>query len=136
MKAKELALLLKPQEKLILRDENAHYIDSMLKGISVISEYAGEYDVIQIKSPHAKEMVAIVRKPFNKEEWINVKYQEYRNNNRVSSFCRGNTTFIVNETQPWKYGWSRRKADDKYNSRVALAVAYARYLGEEIPKEI
>ena len=136
MKAKELALLLKPQEKLILRDENAHYVDSMVKGISEISEYAGEYDVIQIKTPHAKEMVAIVRKPFNKEEWINVKYREYRNNSQVSSFYRGNTTYIINETQPWKYGWSRRKAGDKDNSRIAIAVAYARYLGEEIPKEI
>ena len=136
MKAKELALLLKPQEKLILRDENAYYVDSMIKGTSVISEYAGEYDVIQIKSTHAKEMVAIVKKPFNKEEWVGVKYREYRNNNHVSSFCRGNTTFIINETQPWKYGWSRRKAGDKDNARVAIAVAYARYLGEEIPKEI
>ena len=136
MKAKELALLLKPQEKLILRDETAYYVDSMIKGVSTISEYAGEYDVIQIKSAHAKEMIAIVKKPFDKEEWINNKYREYRNNNQVSSFCRGNTTFIINETQPWKYGWSRKKSSDKDNARVAIAVAYARYLGEEIPKEI
>ena len=136
MKAKELALLLKPQERLILRDENAYYVDSMTKDKSTLSEYTGEYDVIQIKTAHAKEMVAIVKKPFNKEEWVHVRYLKYRNDNRVSSICRGNTTFVINETQPWKYGWSRRKEGDKDNARVAIAVAYARYLGEEIPKEI
>ena len=85
---------------------------------------------------HKNNITLLVAKPFNKDEWIREKYYEYQNSPRIVSRTVGSTTYILNPDKPWKYGWSKRKPTDRDNAQIAIAVAYARYLGEEIPEEI
>lgn len=94
-----------------------------------------DYEVKLIEH-HKNNITLLVAKPFNKEEWVKERYYGYQNTPKIVSRTVGSTTYVLNPDEPWKYGWSKKRPTDRDNAQVAIAVAYARYLGEEIPEEI
>lgn len=139
MKVKDLIPLFSPNTKVYLIDvgkDEKRVLDGYYPAIQkMIYEDYNNYDVEKIQHEKTGTILKI-KKPFNKEEWVKERYYGYQNAPKIVSRTVGSTTYVLNPDEPWKYGWSKRKPTDKDNAQVAIAVAYARYLGEKIPKEI
>ena len=74
--------------------------------------------------------------PFDEKKWVAEWYKKYLNDNKVIGIYLGrfNVTAIIDRYG--KTGISKCRKTDSYNPQKGVAIAYARYCGEEIPKEL
>ena len=74
------------------------------------------------------------------EEWALEKYRQFKkaqesNPNLVSVVSPSTRSVIVINTGNGKTGFSKCHPCDKFNTYVGYGIAWAKYLGEEIPKQ-
>lgn len=75
---------------------------------------------------------------FDREEWINKMYLAWlEDDNACDDAWRDKTIgILVYKNGKFKLGQSTCSATDAFNRKTGIAVAYARAIGEPIPKEI
>ena len=73
-------------------------------------------------------------------EWARNMFKKFtetydKSNNTFKVFQDNDTTVVVN-TKTMRTGTARRRPNETFNKIIGIAVAYARYLNMEIPKEL
>ena len=78
-----------------------------------------------------------IKPKFDCQRWIDDMFNRYTNDKNVQWRSLTEKTIIVYNTQnPNKNGFAVCKDGDIFDLEIGIAVAYAKYLGEPIPKEI
>jgi len=78
-----------------------------------------------------------IKPKFDRQKWIDDMFNRYTNDKNVQWRSLTEKTIIVYNTQtPNKNGFAVCKDGDIFDLEIGIAVAYAKYLGEAVPKEI
>ena len=78
-----------------------------------------------------------IKPKFDCQKWIDDMFNKYMNDKNVKQRSLTEKTIIVYNTQnPNKNGVAICKDGDVFDLEIGIAVAYAKYLGETVPKEI
>lgn len=78
--------------------------------------------------------------PFDKEEWLDEMYRQYLKDEEVDCIDLPirDIMYVYNMKTPSRIGWSKvnPNSNDKFDYHTGTAIAYARYKGYEIPKDL
>ena len=81
-----------------------------------------------------------IKPKFDRQKWIGDMYKRFMYDERVNSTrlmeTKSISIIVYNTQNPNKNGIAICKDGDIFNSETGIAVAYAKYLGETVPKEI
>lgn len=133
MKLKELIPLFENLDNVYIQGINfgtGHYL---LKDLS-FNKYKN-VEVISIETYERVNSILIKVKPqFNESKWIKNLVEEYNKEKNLRYLIEDDTTLVLNLKRPQKIGWSVCR--DRFSTEKGIAIAYARYKGLEIPKEL
>lgn len=120
-------------------DSNKNLTSDKFSGAKVeaILNHCNCFDAAKI-SYTKNDNIIYKRKPFDREKWINDRYQNATKDKRVhiTYSTIDKVTFCIDLTSSYKLYVAKCRPTDIFNPITGIAVVYAKYLGEEIPKEI